>query len=202
MEHYDIILASASPRRRELLTQIGVSYKVLPVDIDESPRPGEAPADFVRRLALEKARAGQAVHDGPPVLGADTCVVVDGRILGKPRDYAQAQAMLSALSGRVHQVLSAVALVQGERRAQALSQSRVGMRVIAEAEIEAYWASGEPADKAGAYAIQGLGAVFVNALEGSYSGVMGLPVFETAGLLKEFGVDVMLKKEHRSHRPD
>ncbi|WJW74876.1 nucleoside triphosphate pyrophosphatase [Thiohalobacter sp. IOR34] len=186
-----IYLASASPRRRELLEQIGVEYRLIHAAIDETPRPAEAPAELVQRLALAKARAGLAVkgHVDPlPVLGADTLVVLDDRVLGKPADAAAADAMLAALSGRSHEVLSAVALVDAGRERQALSASRVWFRDITPAERAAYWASGEPADKAGGYAIQGLGALFVARLEGSYSGVMGLPLFETARLLQEFDI--------------
>lgn len=186
-----IVLASASPRRAELLRQIGVSFEVKPAEIDETPRDGENPADYVRRMALEKARAGWAAGATMPVLGADTTVVVDGEVLGKPRDRSEALAMHARLSGRGHEVLSAVALVAGPLEDVVLSRSQVNMRRISPAESEAYWHSGEPRDKAGAYAIQGFGAVFVARLQGSYSGVMGLPLYETAWLLREFGLDVM-----------
>lgn len=186
-----LYLASASPRRRELLTQIGVAHHPLPVDIDETPLPGEAPADYVRRLAREKARAALARLDAAQplcVLGADTTVVLDGRILGKPADRAEGLAMLAALSGQTHQVLTAVALADGRRCEVRLVESRVTFRAIPGEEAARYWASGEPADKAGGYAIQGLGAVFVRELRGSYSGVVGLPLCETAELLAAFGV--------------
>jgi septum formation protein len=184
-----LYLASSSPRRRELLEQIGVHYTVCPVAVSERVNPGEAPEEYVLRLALAKARAGGAALEvQAPVLGADTAVVVDDTILGKPRDRADALAMLARLSGREHRVLSGVALVQGEREESRLSVTRVRFRVLQPGEAEAYWASGEPADKAGAYAIQGRAAVFVERIEGSYSGVMGLPLFETAGLLERFGV--------------
>ncbi len=185
----DLYLASSSPRRRELLEQVGVAYRVLPVDVPEVLHPGEAPEEYVLRLALAKARAGRDALAGAAgmVLGADTAVVVAGEVLGKPADRAAALAMLARLSGRVHQVLSAVALVAGEREESRLSVSRVSFRPIEPAEAAAYWASGEPADKAGAYAIQGRGALFVTHLEGSYSGVMGLPIFETAELITRFG---------------
>ena len=192
MPEAEIILASASPRRRELLGQIGVAHEVLPVDVDETPREEEAPETFACRLALEKALAGWLLSgERRPVLGADTVVVIDQAIMGKPRDKAHALAMWSRLSNASHRVLSAVAVVQGERQAVRLSESRVSFRELTAAELDAYWASGEPVGKAGAYAIQGLGAVFVQRLEGSYSGVMGLPLFETAELLKEFGVHLM-----------
>jgi septum formation protein len=181
-----VVLASASPRRRELLWQIGVPHRVATPGIDEARRAGESPEECVRRLALAKARAVQA--KGLPVLGADTEVVLDDDMLGKPRDRASALAMLQRLSGRSHRVLTAVALVAGERHELMLSDSEVEFRALSDAECERYWASGEPRDKAGGYAIQGLGAVFVRALRGSYSGVMGLPLFETATLLAAAGV--------------
>ena len=193
-----IYLASGSPRRRELLEQIGVSYRTVVVDIDETPLPGEQPAAYASRLALAKAHAGwelvAARHStvGPmPVLGADTAVVLDGVILGKPRDRSEGLAMLAALSGREHQVMSAVALVAGDRAAVRVQESWVRFRALTRAEREAYWDTGEPADKAGAYGIQGRAAVFIAGLEGSYSGVMGLPLFETAELLREFGISIL-----------
>jgi septum formation protein len=188
-----VILASSSPRRRQLLAQIGVRFAAMTVDLDEAPQPGEAPEDYVLRLALDKARAGRALASKDPrllVLAADTAVVVDGCILGKPRDRADAAAMLRLLSGRTHSVLSAVAVV-GEGEQQALSVSEVSFREISAREIGVYWETGEPADKAGGYAIQGFGAIFVAWLRGSYSGVMGLPLFETARLLAWAGVDIL-----------
>lgn len=185
-----IYLASSSPRRQELLRQIGVCYRLLTVAVDEDRHTGEAPAAFARRVALEKAAAGWATLEAPrrrPVLGADTVVVADARVMGKPRDREQALDMLRALSGRTHQVISAVALV-GARHAVRLNTSRVTFRTLSDDECVAYWETGEPADKAGAYAIQGIAALFVEHLEGSYSGVMGLPLFETGALLREFGV--------------
>ncbi len=187
-----IILASASPRRRELLTQIGIGFEVLVVDADEKPRPGETPEFYVRRMAAEKSElARQASSLDLPVLGADTEVVLDGVVFGKPRDFGHAQDMLRRLSGREHEVLSAVSLRHGSRHWQAVSRSVVRFRLIGHREIQTYWDTGEPLGKAGAYAIQGLGAVFVETLSGSYSGVMGLPLFETAGLLREAGVGVL-----------
>jgi septum formation protein len=184
-----LILASSSPRRRELLDQIGVEYRVQPVDVDETPRQGEAPEAFARRMALEKAWAGwKAQGSGLPVLGADTVVSLGGAILGKPADRDDALHMLGRLSGATHQVFSAVALVHGQREALRLSSTQVRFRTLAPAEISAYWDSGEPADKAGAYAIQGLGALFVEHIEGSYTGVVGLPLCETGQLLDAFGV--------------
>ncbi|PLY13066.1 MAG: septum formation protein Maf [Sedimenticola sp.] len=186
-----LFLASQSPRRRELLQQIGVHHEVIPVDVDETPRPDEAPAEYVIRLALEKARAGRALtleQAETPVLGADTAVVIDNEILGKPRDQAEALEMLGRLSGRSHKVLTGIALI-GAHTSTRLSVSKVTFRPISADQALAYWRSGEPADKAGGYGIQGLGAIFVSRLEGSFSGVMGLPLFETAELLRETGLD-------------
>jgi septum formation protein len=188
----DFYLASASPRRRQLLEQLGLRFEVMAVDVDETPLPGEAPADYVLRLARAKAEAA-ARRLGNPLalmLAADTAVVLETAILGKPRDREDGLAMLARLSGRRHQVLSAVALWRAGRLDTALSQSEVRFRGITAQEARSYWESGEPADKAGGYAIQGLGALFVEHLEGSYSGVMGLPLFETAELLQKAGVRV------------
>jgi septum formation protein len=181
-------LASASPRRRELLTQIGVPHSVKAAHIDESRRPGEAPHDYVRRLAREKAYSVWQEAAKLPVLAADTSVVLDGEIFGKPRDREHALQMLTALSNREHQVLTAVALATSDGLDERLSESIVRFRAISEAERIVYWNTGEPWDKAGAYAIQGMGAVFVESLQGSYSGVMGLPIFETAELLRAASV--------------
>ena len=188
-----VYLASSSPRRQELLTQIGIGYTLLHAGIDETQFPGEPADNYVRRVALEKVRAGRALlsgDPGSPVLGADTAVVVDDSVMGKPRDRHEGIEMLLTLSGRSHQVLSAVALAAG-REAVRLSASRVTFRVLTRAQCAAYWDTGEPHDKAGGYAIQGRGAVFVSRLEGSYSGVMGLPVYETAELLQEFGIGLL-----------
>lgn len=187
-----IILASSSPRRRELLTQIGVAFEVVAVAVDESLRAGETPEDYVLRLAREKARAGIAAAgrvETRLALGADTVVVLDGEILQKPSGRAEALAMLARLSGRTHRVLSGVALA-GRCECACLSASWVTFRRIEACEREAYWETGEPADKAGAYAIQGRGAVFVERLEGSYSGVVGLPLRETAEMLAQCGTDL------------
>lgn len=188
-----IYLASASPRRRELLGQLGIQCQVMPADIDESVLPGEAAADYVLRLARAKARviAGQPRAPEAPVLAADTAVVMGDLVLGKPASLADARVMLGRLSGQTHVVFTAVAVAADGREESALNRSQVSFRAIAPAEIDAYWATGEPADKAGAYAIQGLGAVFVEDLRGSYSGVMGLPLFETAELLGRFGIHVL-----------
>lgn len=186
-----LYLASGSPRRRELLTQIAVPFLTQIAPIDENALPGESPIAYVERLALSKAQAGLAAlidTTDAVVLGADTAVVLDGRILGKPTDRADALATLSDLSGRTHEVLTAVALVSRERQVSRVVTSQVTFRALSQAEIEAYWASGEPQDKAGCYGIQGLAAVFVSQLQGSYSAVVGLPLCETAALLAEFAI--------------
>ena len=188
-----IYLASQSPRRRELLQQIGVDHSVVAVDVSEQRHEDETAHGFVTRVALDKARAGwQAlpVQQRRPVLGADTVVVSGAHILGKPRDREAALQMLQLLSGRTHQVLTAVALV-ADREVVCVSSSRVTFRTLSEAECAAYWETGEPLDKAGAYAVQGLAAIFISGIDGSYSGVMGLPLFETAQLLNEFGINVL-----------
>lgn len=192
MSDFDIYLASASPRRRELLEQVGIQYKLLTVSVDEAALPTEAAEDYVQRIALHKARAGQQIlpaDDHHPVLGADTAVVVDGQILGKPRDRAHALGMLQLLSARRHQVMSAVAVINAGEHVR-LNVSTVTFRDISPAETEAYWESGECRDKAGAYAIQGYAAAFIRHLEGSYSGVMGLPLYETIELLQAAGVRI------------
>lgn len=190
-----LVLASASPRRLLLLEQLGLQVRALPARIDETPEVDETPEALVRRLASGKARAvadrlraEEGTH--PPVLGSDTEVVLDGSVFGKPADRTDALAMLARLSGRVHEVLTAVAVVAAAGVQVALSRSRVEFREIAREEAEAYWATGEPRDKAGAYAIQGMGAVFAVRLDGSYSGVMGLPLAETELLLRGAGIDV------------
>jgi len=183
-----LTLASESPRRRELLEQIGVAHLVSGADIDETVRAGEAPADYVVRMACAKARTVRARSPGLPVLAADTTVVVDGLILAKPRDRADGLAMLGRLSGRSHQVLTAVALAAASGITFRLSASEVRMRAVTPEECAAYWETGEPRDKAGGYAIQGRGALFIEHLNGSYSGVMGLPLYETGQLLAAAGI--------------
>jgi septum formation protein len=182
-----IVLASASPRRSELLRQVGIPHEVRPVEVDETARPGEAPAEYVLRLAEEKARAcWSRLHpaDRAPVLAADTTVALEGEIFGKPADRDEAVAMLSRLSGRTHQVHTAVAVIHAGGAAARVSTSSVTMRSITPSEMEWYWSTGEPADKAGGYAVQGRAAVFISHLSGSYSGVMGLPLCETWALLE------------------
>jgi septum formation protein len=191
-ENPDIYLASRSPRRRALLKQIGISHVTLEIDIDEQHRATEDPVSYVLRLAREKAEAGAALVAGAefhPILAADTSVVVDNSVLGKPTDREHGLWMLRRLSGRTHQVYTAVAL-KGCGIETELSCSKVSFRSLSEAEMAAYWATGEPADKAGGYAIQGIGARFVSLLHGSYSGVMGLPLFETAELLSRNGIQL------------
>ncbi|AJO76604.1 nucleoside triphosphate pyrophosphatase [Pseudomonas sp. MRSN 12121] len=189
-----LYLASGSPRRRELLTQIGVPFTAISADIDETPLADESPAAYVERLARGKAAAGRALLGSDQaqaaacVLGADTAVVLDGRVLGKPTDQADARSMLMALAGREHEVLTAIAVLDGQRCESRVVRSLVRFRAIGEDEAARYWASGEPRDKAGGYGIQGLAAVFVAGLNGSYSAVVGLPVCETAELLGHFGI--------------
>ena len=183
-----VCLASVSPRRRELLTQIGVSHTVVGADIDESVRPGEAPRDYVLRMARQKALTVRERGESLPVLAADTTVVLDNTIYGKPHDRADGMAMLGQLSGRTHEVLTAVALANSNEVTVCLSVSTVRFRGLSPEECAAYWDTGEPRDKAGGYAIQGAAAVFIEALSGSYSGVMGLPLFETGELLRAAGV--------------
>ena len=181
-------LASTSPRRREILETLGIEFDVVPVDTDESSLHGEAPGEMVLRLAIAKA---DAATRGEFVLGADTVVVLGDRVLGKPRDADDAVEMLLALSGRSHTVMTGVALkTPGETR-DVLSTTEVQFREIGRDEAYRYWHSGEPCDKAGAYGIQGLGGMFVKSIAGSYSGVMGLPVFETVELLKSAGFDAL-----------
>jgi septum formation protein len=182
-----IVLASASPRRRELLGQLGIAHDVLPADVDETVLAGEAPLSLAQRLARMKALAGRRRDGGQRiVLGSDTVVTADGEVFGKPEGREDAIRMLTRLGGREHLVLTAVAVAPaGDAPVlEAVSETRVRMRAISAADAAAYWDTGEPAGKAGAYAIQGLGAVFIEHISGSYSGVMGLPLYETARLLQ------------------
>jgi len=188
-----LYLASKSPRRRELLQQIGVSYQVIDANVIEVPRHQESPADYVQRLAREKAEAGLASLKNQsltpkPVLGADTIVVINNEILEKPRDAKHAAGMLRQLAGATHQVMTAVAMVTDAKQEIKLSVTDVVFRPLTESEIAAYWHTGEPRDKAGGYGIQGFGAVFVEQIRGSYTGVVGLPLEQTFLLLQEFSV--------------
>lgn len=183
-----VCLASMSPRRSQLLAQIGVPHTVAAADVDERLLPAEAPTDYVARLARLKAATARQRGEALPVLAADTAVVLEGSVYGKPSSRGDGIAMLAALAGRTHQVLTAVALATGRGIVLRINCSSVRFRNIEQAEMEAYWETGEPHDKAGGYAIQGYGAVFITALSGSYSAVMGLPLMETAELLRDAGI--------------
>ncbi|MCG8383249.1 MAG: Maf-like protein [Gammaproteobacteria bacterium] len=186
-----LYLASQSPRRRELLAQINLTFEIIEVDVDETRSPNETSQDYVMRLAKEKAYAGVTkVKSRAPILGADTIITLDGQIYGKPADQADALRMWQHLAGQTHQVLTAVAIVAGDRCEQCLVQTRVQLCQASEAQWRAYWKSGEPKDKAGGYAIQGKGAVFIQRIEGSYSNVVGLPLYETAQLLARIGISL------------
>ncbi len=198
-----IYLASRSPRRRELLRQIGVTFEIIPLreaprhpaDVDETPRPGETPDAYVLRVACEKAQAAVGITRarrlaGRPVLAADTTVVCDDMILGKPENAAAAVRMLASLAGRAHRVLTAVAVKAGDVIDTRVSESQVWFRALTAEEIRRYVATGEPTDKAGAYAVQGRAAAFITRIEGSYSGIMGLPLAETAELLRVHGISI------------
>lgn len=187
-----LYLASQSPRRRELLGRLGLPFGIIDLDVPEQRAPGEPAEDYVRRVAREKAGAGLLQVMGNPtavVLGSDTEVVLDDEVFGKPRDVADAAAMLRRLSGRTHQVISAVSLVSPSREMQTVSISDVSFAALTPAQIEAYLAGDQWQGKAGAYAIQGFAETFITRLSGSYSGVMGLPVHETAALLRQFGLE-------------
>lgn len=185
-----LCLASTSPRRREILESLGLDFTVQSVDIDESAISGESALELVLRLAVGKAAASQC-SDAVCVLAADTVVVLDEQVLGKPRHEADAIEMLMRLSGRRHSVLTGVAVKTADATHVTHSSTDVQFREIGRDEAQRYWQSGEPRDKAGAYGIQGLGGLFVEAIHGSYSGVVGLPVFETAGLLRRAGIDLL-----------
>lgn len=191
MLNYDLTLASASPRRAEILTQIGVNFRASPAEIDETPQANESAVDYVQRMALEKVnRVLKTESYSKPVLGSDTTVVFDSIILGKPQDADDATRMLSMLSGSTHQVLTAVVVSDGTECQSLLSKTEVRFRTISIKECQTYWQTGEPQDKAGAYAIQGYGAVFVESIRGSYSGVVGLPIAETTQLLQQFNIPI------------
>ena len=191
-----LYLASSSPRRREILDSLGLSYLHGGVDLDESARPGEAVEDTALRLATEKAAAVDPAASGAlPILAADTLVVREDRNFGKPATRAEGLEMLAVLSGQSHRVLTAVALRTGECVETALSETEVRFRDVSQDEARRYWQSGEPRDKAGGYAIQGLGGAFVESIAGSYSGVVGLPVFETVRLLESAGIQVLAGRD-------
>ncbi len=183
-------LASKSPRRAELLSQIGVLFQTVSVDVDETLYELETVQAYVLRLAERKAEAGFAESPSLPTLGSDTAVYCQGEVLGKPKNKDDALRMLAVLSNGWHEVYTAVAICDGRGTASRLVCSQVQFREVSQGECEAYWHTGEPQDKAGAYAIQGKAAVFVEVLKGSYSAVMGLPLYETAALLSEYGVSV------------
>ena len=195
---FDLYLASQSPRRQELLDQLGVRYRVQSANIPEVRRDNESADIFVQRLALEKAAHVWAELDefeSRPVLGADTVVVLNGEIMGKPQSADQGAAMLRALSGQTHQVMTGVALVS-QQHSVCVNVSYVRFRVLDDEEIQQYWHTGEPQDKAGGYAVQGYAAAFIENLQGSYSGVMGLPLFETAQLLKEKNITIWNRNQY------
>lgn len=193
-----LILASRSPRRAELLRQMGLRFEVSSADVDESRLPGEAPADYVVRLARDKAAAvAAAIEDaGAVTLGADTTVVLDDRVLGKPAGADEAVAMLLALSDRIHRVMTGVAACRNGRVEAVCVTTEVRFRAIDRAEAEAYWRTGEGADKAGGYGIQGIGGIFAESIRGSYSAVVGLPLWETERLLRGFGVNTWRERMH------
>jgi septum formation protein len=187
-DEIDLYLASQSPRRRELLTQIGVRFDVISLDVPEERDQSETPEDYVQRLAQDKAQAGAAMMQGKPVLGADTIVVLGNKVLEKPETAERGINMLMSLSAQTHQVMTAVCLCDGDRQQLRLNRTLVRFRPIQLSEAQRYWRTGEPLDKAGGYGIQGLGAVFVDMINGSYSSVVGLPLLETSQLLKAFRI--------------
>jgi len=186
----DVYLASQSPRRRELLTQIGVRFASIFIDVPEQRCEGEPPEEYVQRLAQEKAKAGSLVAQDKPVIGADTIVVVNNKVLEKPATAEEGITMLMSLSGQIHHVMTAVCLQHDGREQLRLNKTMVRFRSIQLGEAQRYWRTGEPADKAGGYGIQGLAAVFVDSINGSYSSVVGLPLLETAQLLQAFQVPI------------
>lgn len=207
MDNPQIYLASRSPRRRTLIDQLGIRYRTLDVDVDEQPAEGEQAADYVKRLAVEKASYGwdQVSAEDKPVLGADTCIVFNNRIIGKVDSREQSIALMSQMSGNSHQVLTGIALVGrvlegGQSRikqAVRVNASKISFRPLSKDECESYWDTGEPEGKAGGYAIQGLAAAFIKKIEGSYSGVMGLPLCELTELLSEFGIQWLVASSKR-----
>lgn len=185
-----IYLASASPRRKELLSLLGVEFDIITPDIDETVRPNEGPRDYVMRMAREKGAAGAKMlnNSDATILSADTSVIKGGAILGKPEGKSDAIAMLKSLQGNTHHVLTAVALTSSEEQSEVLSFSEVDFGAMSEAEIDAYWNTGEPKDKAGSYGIQGIGGAFIREIRGSYTGIVGLPLYETRNLLKQWSL--------------
>lgn len=181
-----IVLASASPRRKQLLAQLGYDFMVNATNIEERRQPNELPQHYVNRLAIEKAEACLTSFPEAVVIGADTIVVIDGDVLEKPRDLAHSQQMLQRLSGQCHQVLTSVAVISEHEQQSKVITTKVWFKPLSSADIEHYWQTGEPSDKAGSYAIQGLGGKFVTRMEGSYHAVVGLPLYETDQLLHEF----------------
>ena len=192
-KHPQIYLASSSPRRQELLHQMGVSFIVIPQFVKEVHKPGESPEEFVTRLAVQKAADGlsRQTNRRIPVLGSDTAVVLDGKILGKPGSREQAIEMLLSLSAHTHQVMTAVALKNEQKTEVVISVSEVSFSKLSREMCENYWHTGEPADKAGSYGIQGKGALFISNINGSYSAVMGLPIFEAGTILNKFGIKIL-----------
>ena len=188
-----IKLASSSPRRREILSALGLEFSIAAVEVDETPYADETAEEMVVRLAVTKAEAAAAMP-GEVIIAADTAVVIDGRVLGKPADKDECLAMLGALAGQRHTVYTGVALKSNDETRTTVSETDVYFRRISRDEALAYWQSGEPRDKAGAYAIQGMGGAFVERIEGSYSGVVGLPIFETVKLLREVGFDILTRR--------
>jgi len=183
-----VVLASASPRRRDLLNLIGIAHEVRPANIDETMRPRESPRRYAERLAREKASATATRDPDLITIGADTVVVIDRKVLGKPADIADAARMLRMLSGREHTVITAVAVSRGRKLRSAIEEVRVKFRRLRDDEIDEYIAMGEPMDKAGAYGIQGYGATIVERIEGDYFAVMGLPLVRLVGLMRDVGV--------------
>ena len=190
-----LVLASASPRRADLLRAAGIAFDVLPVDIDERFKPGEKPEHAVARLAETKATVAAASHPDAIVLGADTTVVIRGEVLAKPADAADAERMLRLLSGRTHEVFTGVCVCHKGRRLVHVEPSRVRMAQLGDSEIEWYISTGEPFDKAGGYAVQGLASRFIEGIDGSYSNVVGLPISSVYELLKELGCDILENKK-------
>lgn len=188
MSAYHVVLASSSPRRRELLALVGISHEVRPANIDESLRPRETPRRYAERLAREKATAVATRDPNLITIGADTIVVINRKILGKPADANQAGAMLRQLSGREHTVVTAIAVSRGKKLRSAVDEVRVRFRKLRDDEIDAYIATGEPMDKAGAYGIQGYGATIVECIDGDYFAVMGMSLVRLVGLLRDVGV--------------